>query len=216
MNKRDYILTYSGRMVSVSQDSVPSESDIALSLSRQPRFAGMTRRWWSVLDHSLYVAKLAILDRLEPRVVVAALLHDAHEFTGDIPTPFKTSAQREMQQAMDKQIFMAYMPGGHITYGERAGVKALDERALLAEAYVVGPPALKTYKAVEYHFGALPLDRDVVFLKDGIDYGLFGVEPAMLAHGVMAPNVSSFLWLLQQYRSLANGPAVHIYPEETV
>ena len=110
MKKRDYILTYSGRMVSASQDSVPSESDIALSLSRQPRFAGMTRRWWSVLDHSIYVAELAIRDGESPRVVVAALLHDAHEFTGDIPTPFKTAEQKEMQRRMDVQIFRAYLP----------------------------------------------------------------------------------------------------------
>ena len=82
-------------------------------------------------------------------------------------------------------------------------IKALDNRALLAEAYVVGPPSLRSYRDVEDHFGTLPHTHDVYFLKDSIETGALGVLPSTIDMGLAAPNVAVFLWMLQQYRSLA-------------
>lgn len=60
-------------------------NDIALALSRQPRYNGHGRFFYSVAQHSIYAAMLASKD-----AKIYALMHDAHEaYTGDIPGPLK-------------------------------------------------------------------------------------------------------------------------------
>lgn len=66
--------------------------DIAKSLSLTYRYNGMTSRPISVAEHSLVVAD--IMERemgiTSPVVVLAALMHDAHEYiTGDLSSPMK-------------------------------------------------------------------------------------------------------------------------------
>jgi len=59
--------------------------DIALALSRQPRYSGQGMFFYSVAQHSMYVAAT-----LPPSLRLHGLLHDAHEaYTGDIPGPLK-------------------------------------------------------------------------------------------------------------------------------
>lgn len=45
---------------------VPTLDDSAYALVRQPRFAGHTTHWWTVLHHSLLVSAMA-LDVAGPR-----------------------------------------------------------------------------------------------------------------------------------------------------
>jgi hypothetical protein len=166
-----YILTNSGRKVGPSIGA-PSLDDIVLALSRQPRFGGHGRVFYSVLDHSLFVEELAATFGYVGKVVdsrfrLAALLHDAHEaMTGDIPSPFKTREIRHIQDGLDTRLLAELMPETpwllqryHIT------VKSLDTRALLAEALVVGPPALVTPEHVSQHFSREPLPKDVEMLE---------------------------------------------------
>src|SRR4051812_13725749 len=94
-------LTYTGRAVKPGSTVHPSMIDIAVGISRQPRFAGQGKRWFSVLDHSLFVDEIVKRASSVPILGdddevarkqwrLAVLLHDAHEsMTGDVPTDFK-------------------------------------------------------------------------------------------------------------------------------
>jgi 5'-deoxynucleotidase YfbR-like HD superfamily hydrolase len=80
--------THSGKSINLLKIRVGDIKieDIAVALSRMPRWAGHTKPYkYSVAEHSVYVSKMV------PEVLaLPALLHDAEEaFTGDIPTPMK-------------------------------------------------------------------------------------------------------------------------------
>jgi hypothetical protein len=166
-------LTHSG--VEMTRDSgVPSLEDIALALSRQPRFGGHTREFWSVCEHSLFVELLATADGIlgalansveRRQLRLAALLHDAHEaITSDISTHFKTAGMRMIQDQLDIRIMEAYLPGGIAAYRALAPrIKVLDHRALLAEAYELHPAIHKGN--IGYYFGETPQASDVVMLR---------------------------------------------------
>lgn len=196
----DYVITHSGREVSLTR-GVPTIEDIALSLSRQPRYGGMCRRHWSVLDHSLYTSILAEHDAQTPKVQLVALLHDAHEWTGDIPTHFKAVAQRSLQRILDLDIFEAYVPGA-FPGGELDIMKEYDRRALLAEAMVVGPPLFKMSTDVLAHFGDRPRLRDVIALINRVNDGELGVSGSELDFGLEASNVQKFLGRLRALQLL--------------
>lgn len=199
------IITYSGRFVEVGPTGeVPTLADIALALSRLPRFAGHTRRWWSVLDHSLYCYHLALdysyamgLSGFGRRsLTMAALLHDAHEaVTADVPSPFKPMTMKAHQVALDVRIMDVLYPGGHLSFATWHNIVAmLDRRALLAEALVIGPPAVNRSVLVE-KFGADAQQDDQKLLLDLLDDGVLGVE--QIARGMRAKMVTDFLTLAQ-------------------
>jgi hypothetical protein len=199
MKPLDYVITYSGREVSPSR-GVPSIEDLALALSRQPRFGGMCRRHWTVVDHSLFAAMLAQRDGQQPEVQLALLLHDAHEWTGDIPTHFKTKEQRSLQHRMDAAIQEAYFKDSTEVVLEST-TKHYDIRALLAEAMVVGPPIFKTSTQILEHFGQRPRLRDVVALVKALESGRLGVHPSELVYKHDAANVR---WYLHEIERLQN------------
>lgn len=71
-------------------DNVPGLREIAHSLAQINRFTGHCKRPYSVAEHSLLVATLARDQGARPLVVLAALLHDAHEcIVGDVASPIK-------------------------------------------------------------------------------------------------------------------------------
>jgi len=62
--------------------------DVALSLSRQPRFNGHTQRAWTVGEHAIGCSILAERLGMSPAIAYAALHHDDGEaYLGDIPGP---------------------------------------------------------------------------------------------------------------------------------
>jgi hypothetical protein len=64
--------------------------DIAHALSMQCRFAGHCRAFYSVAEHSVRVARHVEARKAPPRVVLAALLHDAAEaYVSDVVRPLK-------------------------------------------------------------------------------------------------------------------------------
>ena len=87
-----FMHTISGQRIDLP-DPKPGQikiNDVASHLSRIPRFCGATQTEWNVAAHSLHVAHLALKDGADNALVLAALLHDAHEFLlSDIPSPIK-------------------------------------------------------------------------------------------------------------------------------
>jgi len=166
--RKPYILTHSGQMVGADM-GVPTVEDIALALSRQPRFAGHTRVPYTVLDHSLFACAMAAAEYPQDfKLQLAVLLHDAHEaLTADNPTPFKDKHIREIQEGLDFRISGAVTrdKSEYLFFLNSSAIKAYDTRALLAEAYVIGPPALVTIADVALHFGATPEPEDVTRLQ---------------------------------------------------
>lgn len=82
-----WIQTYTNKkfdLVSPDPDSICIE-DIAHALSHQCRYTGHTRKFYSVAEHCINVARL-----VAPGQELAGLLHDATEaYTGDLNTPLK-------------------------------------------------------------------------------------------------------------------------------
>lgn len=70
--------------------AVPPIAVIAHSLAQINRFAGHTRRPYSVAEHSLLVCDIVAARGLDCHAQMLALLHDAHEcLCGDVVTPVK-------------------------------------------------------------------------------------------------------------------------------
>jgi hypothetical protein len=89
-----WMLTYTGATVDLQfgDPTAISILDIAAGLSKINRFNGHTRRVYSVAEHSLHVCHVMERDLQirEPRLLLAGLLHDAHEaYIGDLSTPMK-------------------------------------------------------------------------------------------------------------------------------
>lgn len=65
-------------------------ADIAHHLGMKCRYAGATRNFYSVAEHSVYVALMLSLMGMSDQVVLAGLLHDASEaYNGDLIRPLK-------------------------------------------------------------------------------------------------------------------------------
>lgn len=89
-----WITTFSGRTLDYINPSVGAIhiDDIALHLSRMPRFSGATKRFYSVAQHSCGVERIvrALYGKDSYTLRYEALLHDAHEaYLGDVPAPLK-------------------------------------------------------------------------------------------------------------------------------
>ena len=74
-------------------DPQPADIDVyrmCRVLAGIPRWSGQPDTPWSVGQHSLVVGKIVQSRFRDPRLTLAALLHDGHEYaTGDINTPLK-------------------------------------------------------------------------------------------------------------------------------
>lgn len=102
--------------------------DIAHGLSHLCRFAGQSRRFYSVAQHSVLVSQMV--------PTMPALLHDAHEYLmGDIPRPVKDYLRTRLHSdALDK--LEARLADGvlwRFTIPLNAAVKAADDAALALE-----------------------------------------------------------------------------------
>src|SRR5690606_16131204 len=84
---KDCIRTYTGKYLNV-RDPQPDQIDIidiAVGLSRMPRFAGHSVHFLPVAQHCILMSNI-----VSPENKLAALLHDASEaYLGDIAKPIK-------------------------------------------------------------------------------------------------------------------------------
>ncbi len=101
---------YSGEIFDYS-DPVFAIRDIAESLDKQCRYLGHCKRFYSVLEHSVYVTRLLVEDLPNPddhggidTVIKAGLLHDAAEaYFGDIITPLRHMCPQLIEARDDLQ-----------------------------------------------------------------------------------------------------------------
>jgi hypothetical protein len=163
-----WIQTHSGRNFAYQNpraDQIQIE-DIAISLARQPRYLGHTvgKRAYSVAQHSVhccdwvtYVCKdgPAITREEKKRLMLGALLHDAHEaYTGDLPSPLKQllpeyqaichRIQREIAVALDASAAF-----------ESARVKRVDLRVFATEVRDQMAPPPEPWESLQ-HVDPLP------------------------------------------------------------
>jgi uncharacterized protein len=134
-------------LVTLSTTQITLE-DVALALSRIPRFAGQTppNRVVSVAEHSRRVARLAAQAGASAEVQLAALLHDAHEaIWGDDTTPKKalfktlfTLSYRvnvyELMENLQQDCVVYKLSGLRINAGLRQRIKVWDLLALKMES----------------------------------------------------------------------------------
>lgn len=110
--------------------SLMSLEVISYALANCTRFAGQTKRFYSIAQHSVLVS---VLTRQDHQAQRCALLHDADECFGlpDLPTPIKplfpdyVAAQKRIGAAVDTRY--------NITPELHARIKPADRQALLIE-----------------------------------------------------------------------------------
>lgn len=114
-------------------EGVPSLRDIGQGLGRISRFAGQTEEWYPVLGHVLTTATI-----VPPIAAIYGLMHDAPEsMMSDIPTPWKSPAQRELEHKLYERMCKAYGIPWPIAPEIQEMVEEADYQALLAEAVIL-------------------------------------------------------------------------------
>ncbi len=171
------ILTHTGRYFDYTRPEdydYPIE-EIALALSRVPRFSGQTvidphtggYHCASVAQHSVRVALLA-----GRRLALHGLMHDAHEaYVGDVPTPLKRllPGYKEIEQRVAAALAAAHgIP--ELSDADAATIKAADSEALRIERRLHMP------KAVEQHPDGFP--RNWEPMQDGYRLHVWDAERA--------------------------------------
>jgi hypothetical protein len=189
------MITYTGaRIEPLSKfdgkfNATPNIIDIAIGLSRMPRFGGQTRRWWSVLLHSIVCYQIAEshLDfsttaEEDDRLRMLCLLHDSHEaITADVPAFFKPVALKAYQLELD-QRFLGSLNLWPISKVEEDFIKWVDDEALRAEALLVGPPTIMQHLSY-------PLSNTETIVK-----GVMAKYPdCVSSEGLDSPAVREFL-----------------------
>ena len=104
VTKDEWILTISGRHVELTDPSPDAIDihDIAVGLSRECRFSGQCRTFYSVAQHSVLASLIVPLE-----YALEALLHDATEaFIKDLPSPLKgmLPEYRRIERILDRTI----------------------------------------------------------------------------------------------------------------
>lgn len=160
-----YLTTASGRAIDLQRITPDDISilDIAHSLSNLCRFAGHTREFYSVAQHSIRVA-LA----LPPELRLAGLLHDATEaYVVDLPRPVKCLLPD--YKRIEANVWEAVSFKFGIARFEHPLIKEMDERALRTEwEELMRPPLPMEFKGLPRLQAEAPLapkDAYKLFLR---------------------------------------------------
>lgn len=152
-----WMLTANGRAVDlrfIAQDVIAID-DIAHHLAQINRYTGACVRPYSVAEHSLLVYYiLSQVDEIsDPAVLLAGLLHDAHEaYTNDLSTPMK-QVVGEAWHAEEGRIQHAVLQhfGVATAYtAARTAIRIADMRALVTERQQLLPPSVQWAAEKEY------------------------------------------------------------------
>jgi hypothetical protein len=174
------LYTYTGQIA--FPEGAPNIMDIAVSLSRECRYAGNGVHWWPVALHTFVVCDLIQDNKLK----LHALLHDAAEcITGDIPKPAKT-AELEMIEAKIQSAIYRSMGFTLPTEEQAKVVKLADTQTLHGEVWTVGTRALRDI------YPRHPRAEELVLWYKG----MFPVEDCVNPRGVC---VQEFLFRYKRY-----------------
>lgn len=167
-----YATTVSGRHVDLVWPSPATIAieDIALSLSRLPRWTGQTRRVWTVAEHSFLVSSL-----VPPQLALQALLHDAAEaYTGDIPTPLKRLLGADMATIESRLLGAIWQACGlqhHVIEETKVGDPVTTWRPIMdpriCDADAIGLE-LESRDLRDGNPGALPMYEKLAPLEDDV------------------------------------------------
>ena len=136
-------LTITGKLVLPSNDIAPSWLDIAVGLASKQRWAGQTEGPMCVLAHSFIVSELC-----PPAYRLDGLLHDAAEaVVGDIPTTWKTDADRARECELMRRIYRDLKREWPLSAEADQAVADADWLALRAEATLL----------IDHHIATVPL-----------------------------------------------------------
>ena len=142
------LYTYSGQISYPT--GAPSILDIAVSLSREGRYAGAGVHWWPVALHTFVVC-----DLLPPELKLHGLLHDASEcITGDVPKPAKTPQIESMENEILTRIYASLKLPVPTRLGD-LNVHEADRRALHGEVWTVGTLSLRSLYSMDWEAEAL-------------------------------------------------------------
>ena len=142
-----WMLTYTGATFDLrhADPADISTLDIAHALSQLNRYTGHASRPYSVAEHSLLVVEIMQRDLCvhQPNVLLAGLMHDAHEaYTNDVATPMKQmlgEVWRVTEDNIQRQVLQRF--GLAETYTRNHGlIKMADTIALATERRDLLPP----------------------------------------------------------------------------
>lgn len=128
-----WILTNSGKQFDYL-DPQPDQiviTDIAIGLSREPRFSGQSTSFYSVAQHCL-MASQVVCDNYQPEYALEALLHDAQEaYCKDIPSPLKRLLPD--YQLIENRVESAIRAKFNLPAGKSDAVRKADMIMLVTE-----------------------------------------------------------------------------------
>ena len=131
------MISASGVNVLPGGTNSPTASDIAIAMCRVTRYAGAI--WCPLSVHSILVADLCWMASREDVDWSMGLLHDAHEtVTGEVTRHWKPPEMKLREFDLDRRIFEHFHLDLTLYHRRREFVKAADEKALTAEALLLG------------------------------------------------------------------------------
>ena len=166
----NHILTHSGRLVNPLdlKPELIDREDIAISLSRIPRFLGHTApKPYTVAEHCVRVARTLTI--FTPAARLAALLHDAHEaYCGDVPRPIRLALRladgrtwEDVEAAARRQVHLAFGLPEVLPGGWEAAIRVADDAMLAAELHqLMGQPAPVSTRDDPKQILCSPWDQD--------------------------------------------------------
>lgn len=117
--------------------------DVGQGLARTDRYAGQTRRFYSVAEHAVRVQQKLMEEQASVAVQLAGLHHDdAEAFIGDVSRPLKLLVPgfRKIEERVQAAIAEALELPTHLwDPGALDMVKNVDDWALSMEAYYLMP-----------------------------------------------------------------------------
>lgn len=169
-----WLLTYTGKRFTPGKPQFWDFSirDIAHALSNMPRFAGHTKKLYSVAQHSVIVSQIMRDGGLCVEAQLEGLLHDATEaYLMDLPMPIKQLEELKPYKVIEATIDEAIMASFGIRFRRPLQVKHADIVALATEArdFMGNPTDWPSIKDVlplpEKLFPMTPDEAKIAFLE---------------------------------------------------